>query len=295
MIVNITSVNFYQKELHLLSYRHAFHAGNFADVLKHSALSLVLDYFTQKQKGFSYIDSHSGAGMYKLTSEYAEKTSEYKDGIEKLLSAPNLPEELNCYLDIITTLNASGKLELYPGSPGIAKNFMRRQDSAHLYELHTSDNALLNEFSSRWNKAKVYQSDGYKGVLAHVPPATRRAVVLIDPPYELKEDYQKAVKTIIDGYKKFATGCYILWYPVVKRSHVLAMERQFLDSNLKNVIQVEYCQSPDTEEYGMTGTGLFIVNPPWQLATQLSTVLEAMTKTLGSQTTSTKVNQLIPE
>ncbi|MGJ8693109.1 MAG: 23S rRNA (adenine(2030)-N(6))-methyltransferase RlmJ [Thalassotalea sp.] len=297
----------------MLSYRHAFHAGNFADVLKHSTLALVLDYFTQKQKGFNYIDSHSGAGMYQLSSEYAEKTGEYKAGIELLLKQASLPEEFEPYLDIIKSLNsptenksegdvehssatsASLNLELYPGSPGIAKSFLRRQDSAHLYELHSTDNQLLNEYCQRWNKAKVYQSDGYKGVIAHLPPATRRAVVLIDPPYELKEDYHKAVQTIIDGYRKFATGCYILWYPVVKRAHVDDMEAMFLASNLTNVLQVEYCQAPDTEEYGMTGTGLFIVNPPWQLAQQLTSILTTMTAVLGDKNSATKLHQLIAE
>ena len=300
----------------MLSYRHAFHAGNFADVLKHSTLALILDYFTLKQKGFSYIDSHSGAGMYRLSDEYAQKTGEFKQGIAKLINNDDLPEALVDYVNIIKQLNGANTAEsyndkessgtnnininaenfdIYPGSPGIAKQFMRRQDAAHLFELHPADNQLLNEFCQRWNKARVSQSDGYKGTLGQLPPPTRRGIVLIDPPYELKEDYHKAVKTIIDGYKKFATGCYILWYPVVKREHVKQMAEQFKASDLRNVLQVEYCQQADTEEYGMTGTGLFIVNPPWQLAKQLEEILAYMKRHLGNANTTTSLEELIAE
>jgi len=285
----------------LLSYRHAFHAGNFADVLKHSVLALVLDYMTRKEKGFCYIDSHSGAGMYQLADEYAQKTGEYKDGIAKIINDEDAPESLEPYLSLIRSLNlASGsdqnnELEVYPGSPGIAKAFARRQDSSHLFELHPTDIQHLTDFCQRWRKVFVKQSDGYQGVLGLLPPPSRRGVVLIDPPYELKEDYQKAVKTIIKAYAKFSTGTYILWYPVVKRELVTAMQEDFTKSEVKNLLQVEFCLSPDTQEYGMTGTGLFIVNPPWQLTAQLKEILPYMKAKLGDDNTSYTLNQLIAE
>ncbi|MBU2871676.1 23S rRNA (adenine(2030)-N(6))-methyltransferase RlmJ [Colwellia sp. E2M01] len=280
----------------MLSYRHAFHAGNFADVLKHSVLSLVLDYMTRKEKGFCYIDSHSGAGMYQLRDEYAQKTGEYKEGIAKIINDKDAPESLEPYLSLINSLNRnSAELDIYPGSPGIAKGFVRRQDSIHLFELHPTDITHLEEFCYRWKKVFVKQSDGYQGVLGLLPPPSRRGVVLIDPPYELKEDYQKAVKTIIKAYSKFATGSYILWYPVVKRELVEQMAHTFSKSDVKNVLQVEFCLSDDTEEYGMTGTGLFIVNPPWQLASQLEEILPYMKAKLGSNESSYTLNQLIAE
>lgn len=283
----------------MLSYRHAFHAGNFADVLKHSVLSLVLEYMTRKEKGFCYIDSHSGAGMYQLGDAYAQKTGEYKEGIAKIFNDDNAPEALQPYLSIINTLNANPTdedgLEIYPGSPGIAKAFVRRQDSSHLFELHSSDVELLAEFCQRWRKVFVKQSDGYQGVLGLLPPPSRRGVVLIDPPYELKEDYQKAVKTIIKAYTKFATGTYILWYPVVQRERVDLMTKTFIDSDIKNVLQVEFCQTADTEEYGMTGTGLYIVNPPWQLADQLNEILPYLKDKLGTSETSYTLEQLVAE
>lgn len=281
----------------MLSYRHAFHAGNFADVLKHNVLTLVLDYMTRKEKGFHYIDSHSGAGMYQLNDEYAQKTGEYKDGIAKLINEQNLPEALQLYVDLIKELNpdSANELELYPGSPGVAKRFMRRQDSTHLFELHSTDIQHLTDFCYRWKKVFVKQSDGYQGVLGLLPPPSRRGVVLIDPPYELKEDYQKAVKTIIQAYKKFATGTYILWYPVVQRERINDMENAFIKSDVRNLLKLEFCLSKDTDEYGMTGTGLFVVNPPWQLAKQMTEVLPYLQDKLGNANSSSTVKQIITE
>ena len=283
----------------MLSYRHAFHAGNFADVLKHSVLSLVLDYMTRKEKGFCYIDSHSGAGMYQLTDEYAQKTSEYEDGIAKIINDDNAPESLEPYLSLIRSLNLnstlSNDLEIYPGSPGIAKAFVRRQDSSHLFELHPTDIQHLEDFCLRWRKVFVKQTDGYQGILGLLPPPSRRGVVLIDPPYELKEDYQKAVNTIIKAYTKFSTGTYILWYPVVKREQVNAMENAFSKSSVKNVLQVEFCLENDNDEYGMTGTGLFIINPPWQLAAQMTEVLPYLKEKMGNSDSHFAVTQLIAE
>ncbi|MBA6337191.1 23S rRNA (adenine(2030)-N(6))-methyltransferase RlmJ [Colwellia sp. BRX8-7] len=283
----------------MLSYRHAFHAGNFADVLKHSVLTLVLEYMVRKDKGFTYIDSHSGAGMYSLKDEYAQKKAEYKGGIAKIIAAltdENFPEALTPYVELIQRLNTeNSELEIYPGSPGVAKQLMRRQDSTHLFELHPTDIQHLTEFCTRWKKSHVKQSDGYQGVLGLVPPPSRRGVVLIDPPYELKEDYAKAVKTIVKAYKKFNSGTYILWYPVVTRERIHAMEKDFTRSEVKNLLQVEFCLQADSDEYGMTGTGLFIVNPPWQLKKQLEEILPFMKATLGQAETSFTLAQLIAE
>lgn len=279
----------------MLSYRHAFHAGNFADVLKHAVLTNVLEYMTRKDKGYTYIDSHSGAGMYQLTEEYAQKTGEYKQGIAKLINNDDAPEALEEYIALIQSFNREQKLELYPGSPAVAKEFSRRQDSAHLFELHSTDINHLTEFCERWSKSHVKQSDGYQGILSLLPPPSRRGVVLIDPPYELKEDYTKAVKTIISAYKKFATGTYILWYPVVKRELVDKMKTQFVSSDIRNVLQVEFCMQEDTDAYGMTGTGLFVVNPPWQLTKQLEEILPYLKDKLGDGDSSFSLEQIIEE
>ena len=279
----------------MLSYRHAFHAGNFADVLKHAVLANILEYITRKDKGYTYIDSHSGAGMYQLKEEFAQKTGEYKQGIAKLINENDIPEPLEEYISLIQSFNDEKQLELYPGSPAVAKEFSRRQDSAHLFDLHSTDINHLTQFCERWNKSHVKQSDGYQGILSLLPPPSRRGVVLIDPPYELKEDYSKAVKTITSAYKKFATGTYILWYPVVKRELIDKMAVQFKESDVKNLLQVEFCMQADTDSYGMTGTGLFIVNPPWLLTQQLEEILPYLKTKIGSNQSSYSLQQLIEE
>ena len=278
----------------MLSYRHAFHAGNFADVLKHSVLHYVLNYMTEKEKGFSYIDTHSGAGMYKLQDEYAQKTGEYKQGIGKLYKAPKLTPLLADYVELIKSFNTRA-LAFYPGSPAVAQYHARKQDSARLFELHNTDISLLEQFCDHWKQASVFQKDGYAGLVRQLPPPTRRAVVLIDPPFEIKNDYQKAVDAVIKAHKKFATGTYIIWYPVVQRHYIDTMEAAITNSQLSNVMKVELCLSPDSEQYGMTGTGLFIVNPPWQLASELENALPQLKTLLGTEQSGYTLEMLVPE
>lgn len=279
----------------MLSYRHAFHAGNFADVLKHSVMCLVLDYMLRKDKGFSYIDTHAGAGMYRLTDASAQKTGEYLDGIAKLWQRNDIPAELAEYIEIVHELNSSEKLTVYPGSPSVAQQFMRRQDAGFLYDLHPADHELLDDLFANKRKMQVHKSNGFKALKGLLPPATRRSVVLIDPPYEIKTDYHDAVKAIIKGYKQFDSGIYILWYPVVQRHYIEQMQAQFCKSEVRNVMQIELQMRQDSEEFGMTGTGLFIVNPPWVLKEQVETILPYLQQHLGDAGSSHSITQLIAE
>lgn len=249
----------------------------------------------KKEKGFSYIDTHSGAGMYSLHDPYATKTGEYLDGIAKLWQRDDLPESLVDYVDYIKTLNADGELITYPGSPSIARHFMRRQDAAFLYDLHPTDHDLLNELFIRQRKVQVFKSDGYKALKAHLPPATRRGVVLIDPPYELKTDYRNAVDAIVKGYKQFNSGIYLLWYPVVQRHFIDTMEQQFINSGLRNILQLELQIKPDSDAFGMTGTGLFIVNPPWTLTSEAELFLPYLTEHLCTEHKHFVIKQLVEE
>ncbi len=250
---------------------------------------------TEKDKAFSYIDSHSGAGMYQLLGQYAQKTGEYKEGIDKLIKIKNLPQLLADYVSLINELQEEQKLTIYPGSPAIAKQSMRKQDTAQLFELHKTDFDLLSQFCSQWRQANIQNKDGYKGLLRQLPPPSRRGVVLIDPPYEIKSDYQHAVETIINGVKKFATGTYILWYPVVTRSYIDKMAEDFIDSKIRNILQVEFCLNPDAEKYGMTGTGLFIINPPWKLKSLLEESMPVLKQHIGNSSTQSIVTQLVAE
>jgi 23S rRNA (adenine2030-N6)-methyltransferase len=279
----------------MLSYRHGFHAGNFADILKHYALSLVLDYLTQKDKPLTYIDTHAGAGMYSLSDEFAQKTGEYLNGINKLYQVSDLPESFENYVDLINELNANAALEVYPGSPSIAKNLLRQDDTAHFFELHPNDFLALAALFTEQRRRFTHNSDGYTGLVGLLPPPSRRALVLIDPPYEIKTDYQVAIKTLVKAYKSFNSGTYILWYPVVKRELIEQMELELQQSGIKNVVQLELALATDNNEFGMTSSGLFIVNPPWTLLKEMQQTLPLIQGILAPEHGFTVHRQLIAE
>ena len=183
----------------MLSYRHAFHAGNHADVLKHYVLTLVLDYMKQKDKSFWYIDTHAGAGLYSLTNGYATQNAEFEQGIAKLMAAQHLPQPLADFVALIKSHNSNANaLQFYPGSPIIAQDFLRADDKMRLFELHPNDCKLLIEnFRGQGKQVKIEMQDGFNGIKACLPPPPRRAVILIDPPYENKQDYQHVVDAIL--------------------------------------------------------------------------------------------------
>ncbi|MCL7845827.1 23S rRNA (adenine(2030)-N(6))-methyltransferase RlmJ, partial [Pasteurella multocida] len=202
----------------MLSYRHSFHAGNHADVLKHLVLMLIIENLQQKEKGFYYLDTHAGVGRYRLFSEEAEKTAEFEQGIARLWQRDDLPEEVARYIKLIKQVNYGGKaLRYYAGSPLIAAKMLRSQDRALLTELHPSDYPLLRNNFKEFDNVTTKRYNGFQQLKATLPPKERRGLVLIDPPYELKEDYDLVVNAIEEGYKRFATGIYAIWYPVVLR------------------------------------------------------------------------------
>ena len=204
----------------MLSYRHSFHAGNFADVIKHVIIVEILAYLCKKDKAFDYVETHAGAGLFSLESDHAKKLHEYTNGIGKL-SAEDWPE-LARYFEIINSFNEeSSTLAFYPGSPMFARDFLRAQDKAWLYELHPEDFKLLDKNISNNRQIYVKNEDGFKGLLSLLPPLSRRALVLIDPSYEVKSDYQQVVDTVVLAHKKFPTGTYAIWYPVVDRSRII--------------------------------------------------------------------------
>jgi len=252
----------------MLSYRHAFHAGNHADVLKHYVLSLVLNYFNQKSTPYSYIDTHAGAGLYALKDAFAQKNGEFENGIARLVDAKNLPDFLNDFVDSIQSFNTHNALDFYPGSPKVAEYFLRADDKMRLFELHPKDHQLLLEnFGENKNRqTKVTMQNGFDGIRACLPPPSRRAVVLIDPPYEVKDDYALVVDCIKDSLKRFETGTYIVWYPLLQRPEPLQMLQNLQKLNPQNWLNVQLSvQSPSENGFGMYGSGLFIINPPYIL------------------------------
>jgi len=265
----------------MLSYRHAFHAGNFADVLKHLILIRVISYLSQKDKAFCYIDTHAGPGDYALDGNYALKNREFENGIAKLWQRNDLPESVADYVRLIKGFNPSARLKRYPGSPLIAKHLLRQHDRLLLCELHSTEINALNKAVNKDKRVTVFHADGLKQALGLLPPSERRGLVLIDPSYEMKSDYTQVVEILVKMTQRFATGAYALWYPVVERHRNQVMEQAIQASGIKNVQLFELGVQADTDEHGMTACGMVIVNPPWTLAAEMQHTLPWLVEVLG--------------
>lgn len=281
----------------MLSYRHSFHAGNHADVLKHIVLMLILENLKLKDKGFYYLDTHAGVGRYQLSSDEAEKTGEYKEGIGRLWERTDLPEEISHYVDLIKHLNFGAKaLRYYAGSPLIAAQLLRPQDRALLTELHPRDFPLLRNNFKEFKNVSVKCDNGFQQLKATLPPKERRGLVLIDPPYELKEDYDLVVKAAEEGYKRFATGTYAIWYPVVLRQQTKRIFKGLQASGIRKILKIELAVRPDSDQRGMTASGMAVINPPWTLENQMKAMLPYLVKTLVPEGTgSWTVEWITPE
>lgn len=280
----------------MLSYRHSFHAGNHADVLKHTVQSLIIESLKEKDKPFLYLDTHAGAGRYQLSGEHAERTGEYLEGIARIWAQESVPEELKTYLEAVSALNPRGDLRFYPGSPLIAAHLLRDHDKLNISELHPSDFPLLRNEFSRDNRARVVREDGYQQLKSQLPPLSRRGFVLIDPPYELKSDYQDVVKGIQEGHRRFATGTYAVWYPVVLRQQIKRMVKDFQATGIRKILQIELAVRPDSDQRGMTASGMIVINPPWKLESQMKSVLPWLHNVLVPEGTGhTLVEWITPE
>lgn len=280
----------------MLSYRHSFHAGNHADVLKHTVLSLIIDSLNEKEKPYLYLDTHAGAGRYQLSGEHAERTGEYLEGIARIWEQEDLPEEMESYISCIKALNPNGKLRFYPGSPLIARHLLREDDKLSLTELHPSDYPMLRNEFTKDSRARTERADGYQQLKSKLPPHSRRGLTLIDPPYEIKSDYQAVVKGIQEGYKRFGTGVFALWYPVVMRQQIKRMFAELEATGIRRILQIELAVRPDSDQRGMTASGMIVINPPWKLEQQMTRILPWLHKQLvPAGTGHTKVSWIVPE
>ena len=268
----------------MLSYRHAFHAGNHADMLKHFVLWLVLDYFNRKNKPYWYIDTHAGAGLYDLSGGEAQKVGEYRDGIARLITAAEkLPDTLSAFRARLQAMLPQAGL--YCGSPWLAQAETRETDKLRLFELHPADyRHLQNNMETAGLKRRgiIRQEDGFQGLIALLPPPTRRAVVLIDPPYEQKQDYARVAHTLKEARKRFEQGCYLVWYPCLSREESRKLPEQLQKLSPDNFLQAElYVKQPARDGFGMHGSGMFVINPPYLLAEQLRDSLPVLTELLA--------------
>lgn len=267
----------------MLSYRHAFHAGNHADVLKHLVLVQLCRYLGRKDKPFWYLDTHAGTGCYALDSAQAAKLAEHRDGIARLWRRKDLPPAVADYVDLVRARNPGGALRVYPGSPDLALSTLREQDRLRLFELHSRDVLRLREhFAAEGKRVIVEHSDGFAGLKALLPPPPRRALVLIDPAYEEKYDYERVVHALKDCLQRFPGGTYLLWYPQLTRLEAHELPGRLKRLPASNWLHVTLrVRTAAADGFGMHGSGLFVLNPPWTLSTTLQEVMPWLVEALG--------------
>ena len=269
----------------MLSYRHSFHAGNHGDVLKHWALVTMLDYLNQKEAPYWYIDTHAGAGTYSLSDPHSRKNREHQQGIDKLLACADMPESLGRYCEVIATAGNNKGVDLpltcYPGSPAIAGELARTQDKLRFFELHSRDSKKLIKAMESDSRARVEVSDGFAGLKALLPPQAKRCLVMIDPPYEVKTDCAKVLKVLPDAVRRFAVGVYAVWYPLLSHLDNVNFQERILKFNDMKWMDLRLAVDARPNAGGMYGSGLFVINPPWQLQEQARQVLPFLAQCLG--------------
>lgn len=279
----------------MLSYRHGFHAGNFADVLKHGLIALVINALKQKDKPFVYIDTHAGAGKYSFKSEFAQKTGEYQQGIVRVWASQTPPAELNDYLAAVRAENTGRQLVRYPGSPQLVRRLIRNQDRLVLSELHSTDFDALQQLFAGDKQVCVTKEDGLQMLDKKLPPIQKRGLIFIDPSYEVKADYNKVVDALQSAHKRFATGIFGLWYPVIDRGVTERMLQRLQDTGIPRQLRIEHCIAEDGAMRGMTGSGMLFINPPWQLASQAEALLPWLNQALTDGQGHWKVEWQVPE
>jgi 23S rRNA (adenine2030-N6)-methyltransferase len=268
----------------MLSYRHAFHAGNHADVLKHCVLVQLLRHLNLKDKPWWFVDTHAGAGAYALESEHARKNAEFAGGISRLWQyGGKLPPALADYVAQVKALNPDGRLRHYPGSPLLAFNLARPDDRLRLFELHTTDHRLLERnFAAAGRRVAILCADGFAEIKSVLPPPPRRGLVLIDPSYEDKQDYVRVIGALKEGINRFATGTFMVWYPQIQLGTARQLPEKLKKLAAKWLDVSLTVQVPAADGFGMHGSGLFIVNPPHTLRETMASVMPVLVAALGN-------------
>ncbi len=247
-----------------MNYRHHFHAGNFADVMKHSLLMGLLAALQKKDSAFCYIDTHAGAGIYDLHGTHAQKTGEYLQGIERLDDHRTAPPWVAGFLQGVLACQARGARSDYPGSPWLAVHTLRPQDRAILMDVQHAEVTSLRHHFKADERVAVHQRSAYEGLTALIPPKEKRGLVLIDPPYEIERDnYPQVTKLIKAAYAKWPTGVYAIWFPIKHRAPIVRFYRELMNSGIPKLLACELLMQPDDNALGLNGSGLIVVNPPW--------------------------------
>ena len=267
----------------MLSYRHGFHAGNHADVLKHVTLIALLRLLMRKDKAIVVVDTHAGAGIYSLEQGFALRNAEFRNGIALLWERNDLPEPVADYVGQVRVVNPDGVLRQYPGSPRIALGMLRPQDRLRLFELHTNEGLILaQQFMQDGRRVTVIAGDGFAGLKAVLPPHSRRGLVLIDPSYELASDYRVVVTALRDALQRFATGTYAVWYPLLQRRESIELPDKLRRAAGTDWLDIALqVKTPSPEGPGLHGSGMFIVNPPWKFSEQMREIMPWLTRALA--------------
>jgi 23S rRNA (adenine2030-N6)-methyltransferase len=268
-----------------MNYRHAFHAGSFADVVKHAILVRLLVHLRAKPAAFRVIDTHAGAGLYDLSAPEAERGGEWRDGIARLAGARiegAARALLAPYLDAVASFNPAGRLAVYPGSPALVGTFLRAQDRLIACELEPKAAAALEHNLARDRRSKAIAIDGWTALAAYVPPKERRGLVLIDPPFEDAGDFARLAQSLETAHRKWATGSYLLWYPIKTREGPHALARRLQRSGIGKILRAEIDVAAPAASTRLAGCGLIVVNPPWTLADELAVMLPALAAILAA-------------
>jgi 23S rRNA (adenine2030-N6)-methyltransferase len=281
-----------------MNYRHAFHAGSFADVVKHAVMARILVHLCAKPAAFRVIDTHAGAGLYDLAGPEASRSTEWCAGIARLLASP-LPEPVRAllapYLDVVAALNPGGRLAIYPGSPALARAHLRAQDRLIACELEPGAAAALARNLGRDRRAKLVAIDGWMALNAYVPPVERRGLVIIDPPFEDDGDFTRLARGIEAAHRKWAGGSYLLWYPIKGRREPDSLARRLTRSAIPKILRAELCVAAIPEEGPLGGCGLIAVNPPWTLESELAVMLPGLVAALAVEAGSYRIDWLSHE
>lgn len=279
----------------MLSYRHHFHAGNHADVLKHALLARILVALEKKEKPFRYLDTHAGAGLYDLSSERAQKNREFEDGIGRIFGSSDAPEALRPYLDAVSAENPGGALRSYPGSPRIARRLLRPQDRMVVTDLNAAEVEELAKLFARDKQVLVERKDAREALRAYLPPPQRRGVVLVDSAFDQPGELARMVEGLVEGHRRFETGVFALWYPLVDARSLRDFEAAVVATGIRKILQVELEVAADAETDSLRGSGLLVVNPPWHLDDEARAILEWLAPRLARGKAGFTVRWLVPE
>lgn len=267
-----------------MNYRHAYHAGNFADVVKHVALSRLVEYLKLKDKAFRVVDTHAGTGLYDLSSEEAQKTGEWRGGIGRLLEAQPSPQAaalLAPYLDAVRAVNPDGGVARYPGSPMIVRHLLRMQDRLSAIELHPHDFQRLKSRFAGDFQVRTIELDGWLALGAHLPPKEKRGLVLVDPPFEQEGEFDRLADGLVRAHRRWPGGIYALWYPIKDRAAVTAFRRKLMGSGIPKILDVAFEIRPPSPDERLDGSGLVVVNPPFVFEGEMQILLPALKKALA--------------